>query len=114
MQKFTDPIAWRCWIRIAASSSIKETNQYAAPIERAIRVATEGMANVRIRDPKAFMCGTDRCPVVIDGTVAFTDQSHISRTFARENYKRFVEDMHWLVEGDPDRGRPTSTVKKSP
>jgi peptidoglycan/LPS O-acetylase OafA/YrhL len=87
--------------------SLDEMRAYASPAERVMLKVADENANVRTIDPDEFMCGRGRCPDVIDGMIAYTDDDHVSRTFSQASASRFSNDLAWLV------GRNSSTTDPS-
>jgi len=61
-----------------------------------MQAIASGYRNVRLLDPKAFMCNDRDCPVVIEGTVAYSDDDHVTKTFSTASAKYFADDILWM------------------
>jgi hypothetical protein len=75
---------------------------YVSASEGVIRRVAEENDNVRLIDPKAFLCEDGVCPETLRGTVVYTDEDHVSRTMSRMSASKFREDVAWLVHRAPD------------
>ncbi len=74
-----------------------EMAAYADPAEAVIRKVAAKRANVRLLDPKDFLCHSGRCPVMLDGAIVYRDEGHITNTIALASAVRFRADMEWLA-----------------
>lgn len=72
------------------------TDVYMHASESVIRALAPGYRNVRLLDPKAFMCNDVACPAAIEGTVAYSDDDHVTKTFSTMSAKYFVDDVRWM------------------
>jgi len=70
---------------------------YVGPVEAVIRKVAARRPNVRLIDPKDFLCRDGRCPVILDGLVVYRDEGHISNTAALSMAEQFRLDMQWLA-----------------
>jgi peptidoglycan/LPS O-acetylase OafA/YrhL len=80
--------------------TMAEMERYSGEVERLIRRVTADRANVRLLDPKAFLCHDGLCPTVIDGIVAYQDESHLSDALTITLGSYFIEEMRWLAGDD--------------
>lgn len=70
---------------------------YAAPSLRVLERLARERNNVRVIDPMLFMCARGQCPVVIGDVIAYSDDDHVSATFARAASQNYDEPLAWLV-----------------
>jgi hypothetical protein len=82
----------------ACSSSADEHRMRSSEINKTIhRVASE-FPGVRTWDPTVALCREGACPPIIDGTIAYTDNQHLSSTMSRSLAARMGPDLEWLVK----------------
>lgn len=79
--------------------SREELANYSGEVERRIRRVVAGNPDVRIIDPKDFLCQDGRCPAVIDGVIGYSDDSHLTVTLAARLGFHFADDLGWLLAG---------------
>lgn len=75
---------------------------YVSPAEKILREVATEFDNVRLLEPRSFMCQGGNCPVVIDGVIAYTDDDHISNSFAIKIADAFVPLLNWVRIGFVD------------
>lgn len=51
----------------------------------------------RVQDPKFFMCDHFICPAIIDDMIVYSDDDHVTATFAVASAKHFAENFDWLI-----------------
>jgi len=49
---------------------------------------------LRVLDLTKYMCGADRCPIVIGGTLVYRDRHHLTATFARSLGNAFERELY--------------------
>jgi len=70
---------------------------YSGAVEAAIRRVAATRPFVRLMDPKDFMCTQDRCPAMLDNTVVYRDDNHVTDTFSRASASHFLAGIGWLA-----------------
>lgn len=80
-----------CMVPVVALSS------YTAPAELVIRKVAAGYANVRLLDPRSFMCPGGTCAMVIGDTIVYTDHHHVSKTFSLRHSAEFKSALAWIA-----------------
>jgi hypothetical protein len=75
------------------------------PFHQAERTALDDAGHGVPYDPFPRLCG-ERCPVILDGKVAYTDTDHLTATFSRS----FGPDLTAALQaaGKSDRKPPTN------
>lgn len=80
--------------------SMNETLSYVSPSMKAIEDVVADAPGIRVIYPLSFMCHEDRCPVKSGETIMFTDDDHITATFARKASQEFKPAVSWLLLRD--------------
>lgn len=90
---------------------IGELLHYVSAAETAIRSVVMRNQNIRIFDPLSFMCSAETCPALIDGVIVYTDDEHITRTYALAQASRFTSLVAWLGDAPMAKiaGMPTTS-----
>ncbi len=81
--------------------SLADTLRYVEPTDVALRRIADSYPDVRVLDPKTFMCSGALCPAVIRGAVAYTDDDHVNAQFAAMQANQFESDALgdlWAVD----------------
>lgn len=76
---------------------VSELRPYVSPTATVIRDVAARNPNVRVLDPLAFMCNADVCPVVADGTIIYSDDDHVTRTYSIAQASRFSAAIAWMA-----------------
>ena len=76
----------------------QEIKPYMAPAEEVVRRVAAEFSSVHLIDPRKFMCANGKCPVVIDGTIVYTDDDHVSKSFSEKQSKEFSSGLAWLMD----------------
>lgn len=86
-------------LRAAADCGVRisELRHYVTPAVGVIRNLATRNPNMRVFDPISFMCNAKDCPVVYDGTIVYTDDDHISRTYSIAQASRFTDAIAWMA-----------------
>lgn len=79
------------------SSSDAEHRLRSADVDAAIRAVAAEFAGVRVVDPAVPLCRDGRCGPVIDGTIAYTDRSHLTASMSRALAGWLAPELAWLV-----------------
>ena len=86
-------------LRVAAECGVKvsELRPYVSPTATVIRDVAARNTHVRVLDPLAFMCNANTCPVIADGTIIYSDDDHITRTYSIAQASRFSDAIAWMA-----------------
>lgn len=106
LQKVKGPHCLSVRPQEACFVSREQMATYAGAVEAAIRRVSASRANVRLLDPKEFMCTADRCPASLGGQVVYGDDNHVTDTFSRASAGHFAPDIRWLAQGPQDSSKP--------
>jgi peptidoglycan/LPS O-acetylase OafA/YrhL len=71
---------------------------YAGKVEATIRRVVASRPFVRLFDPKDFMCPDGKCPAMLNGQVVYSDENHVTDTFARASAAHFLAELRWLTQ----------------
>jgi peptidoglycan/LPS O-acetylase OafA/YrhL len=91
--------------------STQDLLAYSFPAERVMRKVVSDFPNVSVVDPKRFMCRGDRCPVILDDMIAYTDDDHISASYAKAAAVQFKSAMGWLGSREETAAVDTASLR---
>jgi len=77
--------------------TLDEMSRYAGAVEAVIRNVAAGDPQIRLIDPKSFLCMEGRCPARLFGAVAYSDSNHLSNTVSLATAPQFAADLAWLA-----------------
>lgn len=78
--------------------SLGETRSYVTDAEDVIASVAKKHSNVRVIDPKEFMCTGGFCPNIIDGVPVYSDDDHVTNSFSLASAGKFMADVAWLID----------------
>lgn len=78
-----------------------DLTRYVSPAENVIRSVVAEFDMVRLFEPREFMCHKGVCPMVIDGTIVYTDDDHISKSYSILKASEFESGLAWLAQNQP-------------
>ncbi len=107
VQRFKVPHCLSKTENVDCHVALPEMDLYAGAIESRIRKVIEEYPEVRLLDPKRFLCFDDNCPAVVGDLIAYNDESHLTWTFSKTLGVHFAEDIAWLLHGDAARTTPS-------
>ena len=86
-------------LRAAANCGVQmnELQPYLSPTTEVIRNIALRNRNVRVLDPLTFMCNAATCPVVANGTIIYSDDDHITRTYSIAQASKFSDAIAWMA-----------------
>lgn len=81
--------------------SESDLKPYVSPAEDVIRQVAAEFDMVRLIEPRSFMCDRGTCPVILDGTIAYTDDDHVSKSYSILKAREFESGIAWLAQNQP-------------
>jgi peptidoglycan/LPS O-acetylase OafA/YrhL len=76
-----------------------ELDLYLKPAETVLRRVAGEFSSVRLVEPRKFVCKDGVCPVTIDGTIVYTDDDHLSKSFSSGAGREFEDGLAWISAG---------------
>jgi peptidoglycan/LPS O-acetylase OafA/YrhL len=70
--------------------------EYAEPSIKSLRRVVSEFPNVQLIEPMEVMCLAGKCPVMLQNTIAYSDEYHLSRTFTLTQQAQFEPFMRRL------------------
>jgi peptidoglycan/LPS O-acetylase OafA/YrhL len=98
VQKFAASHCLSVLPEVACSITESELRPYVGPAEDVVRRVAGEFDMVRLIEPRSFMCRSGVCPVVMDGTIVYTDDDHISNKFSNSTSNQFEAGLAWLAQ----------------
>lgn len=80
-----------CYVELSA------TQEFSSATEKIILDVAKSNNNVHVIDPKSFMCDEFRCPVMLNGMIAYSDDDHVTAAFAKASANQFTQELSWLM-----------------
>ncbi len=77
-------------------ADLDATKRFSHNVENEIYEVAKNNSNLHVLDPKGFMCDDERCPAVINGIVAYSDDDHLTKSYALTVADEFSEELQWL------------------
>jgi peptidoglycan/LPS O-acetylase OafA/YrhL len=98
VQKFAASHCLSVLPEVACNITESELRPYVGPAEDVVRRVSAEFDMVRLIEPRSFMCRDGVCPVVMDGTIVYTDDDHISNSFSSSKSNQFESGLLWLAQ----------------